>query len=215
MAWEAFNQIDLNQNWQYTDDTDAEYFLFRHSILGAVARCLICQASIIENEYIHFQIREISANQNEVWHIPKPSIFTNRRLGFCQVYGPLNWNIKIDSFMPLGNIGSVSVSPNTFSTASNAKLDYAANTSIVALLANANRKYAIFVNNTASDVTLVLGGTPTGTPTVGGPATGVTAGSGIILIGKGAFYEITPTNTYTGVVSLIASSAGSLGVVES
>ena len=62
-----------------------------------------------------------------------------------------------------------------------------------ALAANANRKYACFVNNSAADVTL----TGTATPV---------AGTGIVLKANGGSYEITQANLYRGVVYAISAS---------
>jgi|GEM_PF-5292560 len=213
MPWDALNQLLLTDNWQFTDPTDGELFKIRHSNLGSVARAMICQMTIIDGEAFLFQIREISANQNEILKIEKPKEFDNRRLGFCQIYGELNWSIQIE--VMINNPGSVIVPSNNFATATNATQSYTANTAIVVLPANANRKYAAFVNNNNTDVTLTLGGGSSANPIItGSPATGVTAGAGIPLLGKGASYEIKPENLYTGIVTLICPSAGSVSVVE-
>lgn len=209
MSWQPFNQLNINYEWQFTDETDSEFFKFRHSNLGSIARTLICQASIIDGEMFLFQVREMGANQNEVWQISKPPIFDNRRLGFCQIYGAENtWNIQIEEFMGLNNIGSINLQNNTFNSANNTTVSLTANTAATVLAANANRKYAIIINNGSGDVTVMLGGT------AGTPPTGVTIGNGIILIGKGAHYEIGPHNLYIGLITAISGSAGSLSVVE-
>lgn len=215
MAWIPLNQLTLTDVWQFTDETESEFFQIRHSNIGSVARALVCQGTIINEQMFLYQIREMSANQNEIWKIEKPPIFDNRRLGFCQIYGETDWSIQVEEFMGINNPGSVSVTNNNFATATNASVAYTANTGVVVLPANPNRKYAAFVNNSATEATLTLGGTSAANPIVSGStATGVTIGSGIPLVGKGGSYEIKPENLYTGIVSIISASAGSLSVVE-
>lgn len=61
---------------------------------------MICQATVVNNELFLYQIREISANQNEIIKIEKPEAFENRRIGFQQIYGELDWSIQIEEFIP-------------------------------------------------------------------------------------------------------------------
>lgn len=71
----------------------------------------------------------------------------------------------------------------------------------VALAANVNRKGALIINISATDVFLSLSGT-------------ATLNKGIPLKAGGGAYEINTTNLYRGVISAIASAATSLLVSE-
>ncbi len=68
---------------------------------------------------------------------------------------------------------------------------------------NDQRLYAAFVNNSASDITLVLGSIVV-----------ARVGAGIILKAYGGSYEITQTNLYLGAVSAIAPNIAYLSYVE-
>lgn len=100
MTWQPLNQLTLTQEWQFTDPIQGEYFKLTHSNLGSVARCMICQATVINDKLFLYQVREISANQDEIIKIENNQIFDNRRIGFCQNYGALNWVLQIDEFIP-------------------------------------------------------------------------------------------------------------------
>ena len=69
------------------------------------------------------------------------------------------------------------------------------------LAANANRKFAIFVNDSTSIQYLALGGT-------------ATANSGIRLNPTGGSFEINATNLYTGIITGITTGTGVITVVE-
>ena len=74
--------------------------------------------------------------------------------------------------------------------------------SALALAANANRKYAIFVNDSANIIYLGLGAA-------------AVVGSGIRLNANGGSYEINWQNLYTGEIYAIAGGAGSnLSIIE-
>ncbi|MEW6499218.1 MAG: hypothetical protein AB1589_43055 [Cyanobacteriota bacterium] len=98
--WEPLNQITLTDNWQFTDPIQGELFKITHSNIGSIARAMICQATIVGDKVFLYQVREISANQHEIIKIEKPEAFDNRRIGFCQNYGELNWTIQIEEFIP-------------------------------------------------------------------------------------------------------------------
>lgn len=100
MPWNPLNQITLTDDWLFTDPVQGELFKLRHSNAGSVARAMICQATVVNNELFLYQIREISANQNEIIKIEKPEAFENRRIGFQQIYGELDWSIQIEEFIP-------------------------------------------------------------------------------------------------------------------
>lgn len=206
MTWQPFNQLDLTLEWQFTDPTNADFFKFRHSNLGSIARALICQATIIDEELFLFQIREISANQNEIFHLPKPVIFENRRLGFCQIHGGLNWNLQIDyedTIMPSSNPGSAVVTPVVYANCTNTKPALAAGTALQLFAATPTRQYAHFTNNGTADITLIYGA-----------ITGATADAGIVLKGPGGTHEINQSNLYTGPISALCASASSISVIH-
>lgn len=212
MSWQPLNQLNLTEDWQFTDPTDADWFKFRHSNLGSVARALICQATIIDDEVFLHQIREISANQNEIWQIAKPAIFENRRLGFCQIYGGLNWNLQIDfedTIMPTSNPGNSTITPVSYSNCTNARTALAANTAVQILAATpsagntGSREYAHFTNNGSADITLIYG-----------PVTGATIEAGIPLKGPGGTHEINQSNLCTSAISALCASASFISVVQ-
>ncbi len=68
---------------------------------------------------------------------------------------------------------------------------------------NEHRLYAAFVNNSSSDITLVLGSILV-----------ARIGAGIILRAYGGSYEITQINLYLGAVSAIAPDVAYLSYVE-
>jgi len=71
----------------------------------------------------------------------------------------------------------------------------------VALGANANRKYASFVNLSGNPMALGFGAA-------------AVANTGIVLLKKGSSYEITPTNMFRGEVRVIGTNGDLLGVTE-
>ncbi|MDZ8139624.1 MAG: hypothetical protein RM049_30770 [Nostoc sp. DedQUE04] len=78
------------------------------------------------------------------------------------------------------------------------------NTNVTLLLdANANRTYAIFVNNYSIDITLILG-----------KSSNAVKNKGIIIKPRGGSYEINKHNLYTGKISAIAASNCKLSFVE-
>ena len=78
------------------------------------------------------------------------------------------------------------------------------NTNGTSLLeANANRSYAVFINNSNIDITLVLG-----------ESTKAVNGKGIIIKPRGGSYEINQNNLYTGKISAIATSTCKISFVE-
>lgn len=96
--------------------------------------------------------------------------------------------------------GSTS-SANVITTATHTSVNVSAS-SFSVLPANANRKYALIINNSTVDVTICLGAV-------------ATLNVGIILKANGGAYEINNSNLYTGAISAIAASAtGALAVTE-
>ncbi|MDZ8135155.1 MAG: hypothetical protein RM049_07600 [Nostoc sp. DedQUE04] len=70
------------------------------------------------------------------------------------------------------------------------------------LNANSNRQYAAFINNSSSDITLILGDKSKGA-----------IGRGIVLKPRGS-YEINQSNLYVGKVSAISASNCKLTFTE-
>lgn len=68
-------------------------------------------------------------------------------------------------------------------------------TSTEAIAANSNRKYALLVNDSDTDMYLALG-------------KAAVVGEGIRLNKKGGWYEITAINLFTGAVNAICATAG-------
>lgn len=77
-----------------------------------------------------------------------------------------------------------------------------ANTAKLVVERNGNRQYGLFVNQSSTAITLILG-----------DITGATIGKGIPLLPYGS-YTIGRENLYTGKVSAIASVAAELSFVE-
>ncbi|MEH2367277.1 hypothetical protein [Nostoc sp.] len=71
------------------------------------------------------------------------------------------------------------------------------------LEANANRSYAVFVNNSNIDITLILA-----------ESAKAVNNKGIIIKPRGGSYEINQNNLYTGKISAIAASTCKLSFVE-
>ncbi|BAY77957.1 hypothetical protein NIES25_44270 [Nostoc linckia NIES-25] len=90
-----------------------------------------------------------------------------------------------------------------FSNCTNGEKSLAANASDVVLNNNSARAYAAFVNNSSSDITLILG-----------DKKDAAVGKGIILKPRGGSYEINSTNLYVGKVSAISLNASKLSFVE-
>lgn len=85
----------------------------------------------------------------------------------------------------------------------NREINTIANTPIVILPVNIDRKYAAFVNNCDIDITLVLG-----------TADKSSLNKGIILKAYGGSFEISVINWYIGKVSAISAKAAKISVVE-
>ncbi|BAY74182.1 hypothetical protein NIES25_51640 [Nostoc linckia NIES-25] len=71
------------------------------------------------------------------------------------------------------------------------------------LEANANRSYAIFVNNSNIDITLVLA-----------ESANAVNKKGVIIKPRGGSYEINQNNLYTGKISAVAASNCKISFVE-
>ncbi|MEH2287172.1 hypothetical protein [Nostoc sp.] len=80
--------------------------------------------------------------------------------------------------------------------------DLAANVGDTVLDANSNRQYAAFINNSSSDITLILGDKSKGA-----------IGKGIVLRPRGS-YEINQSNLYIGKVSAISVDKSKLTFTE-
>lgn len=81
-----------------------------------------------------------------------------------------------------------------FSDVTNGKVSVL-NSSTVALAANSNRKYALLVNDSDTDMYLAL-------------KDDAVVGEGIRLNKNGGWYEITATNLFTGAVNAICATTG-------
>lgn len=92
---------------------------------------------------------------------------------------------------------------SSFSKCKNNKINLLANTALQVFSDNPKRKYAAFVNNGDSDITLVLD-----------DKSKAVLEAGIVLKGKGGSYEITLLNLYTGKISVISAATTQLSVVE-
>lgn len=68
---------------------------------------------------------------------------------------------------------------------------------------NANRSYAIFVNNSSIDITLVFG-----------ESANAVKSKGIIIKARGGSYEINQNNLYTGKIFAIAATNCKISFVE-
>jgi hypothetical protein len=97
---------------------------------------------------------------------------------------------------------SASVSLESFNKCVNNKVNLNANGAVNFLPANPDRVYAIFVNSSSEEITLILGDT-----------TAAAVGKGIPLI-PGANYEINKSNLYTGKISAISSAISFFSFVE-
>lgn len=71
------------------------------------------------------------------------------------------------------------------------------------LMANSNRKYAAFINNSSAGITLVLGS-----------KNRAFLNKGIILKAGGGSYEINSNNLYIGEVSVISNATCKLSFLE-
>lgn len=92
--------------------------------------------------------------------------------------------------------------PNKFSICTNGEKQLNANTGDILLDTNTNRQYAIIMNNSLYDITLILGDKSKGA-----------IGKGIVLKPKGN-YEINSNNLYIGKVSAISTSSCKVSFVE-
>lgn len=91
----------------------------------------------------------------------------------------------------------------SFSKCTNSKVNLTANTPVGILTSNSKRKYAAFINNGQTDITLVLE-----------DKSKAVIEEGIVIKGCGGSYEITLLNLYTGKVSAISASIVQLSFVE-
>ncbi|WP_375497045.1 hypothetical protein [uncultured Nostoc sp.] len=91
---------------------------------------------------------------------------------------------------------------NKFSNCTNGDKQLNSNAGDTILEPNSNRQYAVFMNNSLFDITLILGDKSKG---------GI--GKGIVLKSKGS-YEINSVNLYIGKVSAISASNCKLSFVE-
>lgn len=106
--------------------------------------------------------------------------------------------------MPVQNLaGRISLAEG-YSKCANSGVSLLANTSTQVIGANADRAYAVFVNNSDAPITLALF-KDTGAAQVG---------QGIVLVTRGSSYEIGLTNLFVGRVVAIADRAASLSIVE-
>jgi hypothetical protein len=92
------------------------------------------------------------------------------------------------------NNSSNTIEVARFSNCDHGVKDLTANIGDTILNANSNRQYAAFINNSSSDITLILGDKSKGA-----------IGRGIVLKPRGS-YEINQSNLYIGKVSAISAN---------
>ncbi|MBD2354745.1 hypothetical protein H6G41_08900 [Tolypothrix sp. FACHB-123] len=103
--------------------------------------------------------------------------------------------------MAINNV-LIGESNNKFDTCTNDDKNLVANIKTEILKANAERKYAAFINNSSVDITLILGTADRGA-----------INKGIILKPRGS-YEVNSQNLYLGAVFAVSAFAAKLTFVE-
>lgn len=107
--------------------------------------------------------------------------------------------------MPVQNlVGSVSLA-ETYSQCTNSQVLLTANASTQLLAVNANRAYAVVVNNSDIPITLAFFKDTTGTAVLN---------QGIVLGVRGSSYEIGMGNLFVGRLAAIAPTPAAVGIVE-
>lgn len=91
----------------------------------------------------------------------------------------------------------------SFSKSLNSKVSLLANEAVAVLPQNSKRMYAVFINNSTVDITLVFD-----------DKLKAVIDKGIVIKGYGGSYEITSSNLYTGKISAISESVTQLSFVE-
>jgi len=106
--------------------------------------------------------------------------------------------------MALNNVPSVlNSSVSKFSRCKNSKSDLIANVASEILANNSKRMYAVFINKSQGDITLVFD-----------DRLKAVIDEGIVIKGNGGSYEITLNNLYAGKVSAISAINSQLSFVE-
>jgi hypothetical protein len=96
-----------------------------------------------------------------------------------------------------------SAETSTFDKCTNSEITVGANAPVTILKANPKRAYAALINNSAFDITLILGSNKDGA-----------INKGIILKPRGGSFEITAVNLYIGQVTAICASETNITFVE-
>lgn len=204
MTWQPLGEIEVSSDWLYIPETDN---LLRFTFADSSDTRLIIASYEQEglDNYI-FGSRVISAiNPRQIILLDHPYQPSSDGLALRSLLGqPLTFTLESKT-VPTSNPGVINNTINTvtpFATATPASVTLTANTSATALAANAARVFASFTNNGSADIWINYGAT-------------ATVGQGIVLKGGGGNHEINAANPYTGVVSAISASAGTLAVLGS
>lgn len=200
--WELVGDFNLSRDWIYIP-TSGNFFRFEFFFNGSI-ECDLAQFEEINGSKFLLEpltIRSLKA----IYRLETPYPMLERGIALRLInrdYG----SVRIHK-MSINNPGSVTA-PNPATTIADSIPDLAANTAEQLLAANPDRKFASIVNNSGSDITIILGET-----------TGAVLGKGILLKGGGGSVVISPNADiwWQGPISAIAGgaiSAGQLGVVE-
>lgn len=205
MTWTDLGEIELEPDWMYFP-VPGNLFRFNFPSISD-ARLTIAFYEEVGEEKFLFGSRVISlTNRLAIFHLDH--IYQSSATGFA--IKPLFktiplFNLEIQQ-MTLNNVANLTQQPATTITDSTPALTAA--TALQLLAANANRKYASIVNNSASDVTIQLG-----------PVAGAAVGKGIVLKPGGSSVLIGPATpiNWLGAISAISAgavAAGQLSVSE-
>ncbi|MEB3338974.1 MAG: hypothetical protein VKJ46_16000 [Leptolyngbyaceae bacterium] len=205
MTWIDLGEIELEPDWLYFP-LPGNLFRFRFPQTSDT-RLQIAFYEELDQERILFGSRVVSLNQLvAIAHLSH--VYEANATGFAikPLFGAIPpFNLEIQ--MSINNVGA-SYQPDPATTIAATIPDLAANVAEQLLAANPDRKFAAIVNNSLSDVTIILG-----------EPTGAANGKGIILKGGGGSVTISANSDiwWKGAISAMSANAvaaGLLSVVE-
>ncbi|MBW4421545.1 MAG: hypothetical protein KME13_20360 [Myxacorys californica WJT36-NPBG1] len=171
MAWSNVASIDVNREWTFTPNIDADLGYFRINFgVGDVRGTLLNQPiwiaqidldSVPDSIDIYDERRIIASSFNRVLEFETPAFISNRGLALRSSPDFFDfWNITIEvSTMPLVR-SSVPLSPPTSSTV-NVSTVGASTTAVSILAANGSRKGATITNNSTATLSIDFAATVT------------------------------------------------------
>lgn len=96
--WKLVGTITGTRQWQFTNAVDGRWFRITHQMPDDYyGKGLICQADLANGDPLLSNIRRLySKQQQEIYYIPKPVFYTDRRIGVLTYLGLAEWRVRIE-----------------------------------------------------------------------------------------------------------------------